>query len=114
MRTVVPVAEEAGVVLALHPDDPPVPALGGIARIFRDFDAFRRALETVAPSASHKLDFCMGTWAEMGVDQMFRGMEHFGRAGRIAYIHFRNVRGCVPRFEETFIEAVPASAAKRA
>jgi len=104
IRAVLPVAEESGVVLALHPDDPPVPSLGGVARIFREFDAFARALDQIAPSAFHKLDFCMGTWAEMGLDQMMRGIEHFGRQGRIAYIHFRNVRGCVPRFTETFID----------
>lgn len=104
IRAVLPVAEEAGVVLALHPDDPPVPALGGVARIFRNIQGARRALEDIAPSRFHKLDFCMGTWAEMGQEEMLGGIEHFGRQGRIAYVHFRNVRGCVPRFVETFID----------
>jgi len=104
IRAVLPVAEEAGVVLALHPDDPPVPSLGGVARILHDLAGFRRAVEEIAPSPNHKLDFCMGTWAEAGVESMFEAMRHFGAAGRIAYVHFRNIRGCVPRFTETFLD----------
>jgi mannonate dehydratase len=65
IRAVAPVAEEAGVRLALHPDDPPVPMLGGVARIMRDFDGFRRAME-VADSPAVGLDFCQGCWSEMG------------------------------------------------
>lgn len=101
---VVPVAEEAGVALALHPDDPPIPVLAGAPRLFRNFANFKRAIEDIAPSPNHKLNFCMGTWAEMGIDEMFRGMDHFSAAGKIAYVHFRNVRGKVPVFEETFLD----------
>jgi mannonate dehydratase len=46
----------------------------------------------------------MGTWAELGVDKMFEAMEHFGRNGRIAYVHFRNVKGTIPRFAESFLD----------
>jgi mannonate dehydratase len=104
IEAVLPVAEEEGVMLALHPDDPPVPALGGVARIFRDLAGARRAIEDIAPSPNHQLDFCMGTWAEMGVETMLGALDHFVSAGKVAYIHFRNVRGTVPRFEETFID----------
>ena len=104
ITTVLPVAEAAGVTLSLHPDDPPVASLGGIARIFNSLDGFKRAVEDIAPSPNHKLTFCMGTWAELGTGPMFEAMEHFGRAGRIAYVHFRNVRGVIPRFTESFID----------
>ncbi|MCB1741328.1 MAG: mannonate dehydratase, partial [Gammaproteobacteria bacterium] len=104
IEAVLPVAEEEGVVLALHPDDPPVPSLGGVARVFRNLAGFRRAMEEIAPSPWHRLDFCMGTWAEMGMDEMLAGLRHFLAARRIAYIHFRNVRGTVPCFEEAFID----------
>ncbi|MCP5152536.1 MAG: mannonate dehydratase [Ectothiorhodospiraceae bacterium] len=104
IETVLPVAEAEGVTLALHPDDPPVPSLGGVARVFRDLAGFRRALEIIAPSPRHKLDFCMGTWAEMGVETMMAGLRHFVAAGKVAYIHFRNVQGCVPRFREAFLD----------
>ena len=104
IRSVLPVAQEWGVTLALHPDDPPVDSLGGVPRIFRNLAGFRRSIEEVAPATNHKLDFCMGTWAEMGVEKMFEAMEHFGRNGKIAYVHFRNVRGAVPCITETFID----------
>lgn len=104
ITTVLPVAEEAGVTLSLHPDDPPVPVLGGVARIFRSLAGFRRAIEDIAPSPNHKITFCMGTWAELGVDPMFEAMEHFGRTGKIAYVHFRNVKGTIPSFAESFVD----------
>lgn len=103
IKRVLPVAEEAGVRLALHPDDPPVAEVGGVARIMSGLDGFRRAM-TIGDSPNHGLDFCMGTWAEMGVDTMFAAMEEFGRARKLVYVHFRNVKGCVPRFSETFLD----------
>lgn len=104
IKTVLPVAEEAGVTLALHPDDPPLPALGGVARIFRSLDAYKRAIDELGDSPNHKVNFCMGTWAELGVDKMFEAMEHFGRRDRIAYVHFRNVKGTIPKFTECFVD----------
>ena len=64
MQRVLPVAEEAGVKIALHPDDPPVESLGGIGRVFYKPENFKRALEA-APSPNHGLDFCMGCFSEM-------------------------------------------------
>jgi mannonate dehydratase len=104
ITTVLPVAEEAGVTLSLHPDDPPVPSLGGVARIFRSLAGFRRALEEIGNSPNHKVTFCMGTFAELGVDAMFEAMEHFARNDRIAYVHFRNVKGTIPKFSESFVD----------
>ncbi len=102
MKAVVPVAEEAGVKLALHPDDPPVESLGGIARIFRNFEGFRHAMEDVAPSPNHGLDFCMGCWSEMG-SGVIDAIKYFGSRGKIFYVHFRDVQGVVPKFSECFI-----------
>lgn len=102
IRAVLPVAEEAGVTLALHPDDPPVQELGGVSRLFNSLEAHKWALEELAPSPNHKLTFCMGSWAEMGVDTMLAGMRYFGERGKLSYLHFRNVRGAVPAFRETF------------
>src|SRR5262245_6349016 len=101
MRAVVPVAEEAGVKLALHPDDPPVPSLGGIARLFHGFEGFRRAMDLV-PSPNSGLDFCMGCWSEMGPG-VIEAIRYFGERGKIFYVHFRDVQGCVPTFQECFI-----------
>jgi len=100
---IAPVAEEAGIRLALHPDDPPVPTLGGIARIFRSVDALKRALE-INPSPALGLDLCLGTVSEMGGEaSVLEAIEYFGTRGQIVYVHFRDVRGTVPRFEECFL-----------
>jgi len=101
LKAIVPVAEEAGVKLALHPDDPPVESLGGIARIFRNFEGFKRAIEIV-DSPVNGLDFCHGCWSEMGTDVM-AAIRYFGERGKIFYVHFRDVQGTVPRFQECFV-----------
>jgi mannonate dehydratase len=101
MRAVVPVAEEAGVTLALHPDDPPVLSLGGVARLFYNFEGFKRAME-IAPSPNSGLDFCMGCWSEMGPG-VIEAIRYFGERGKIVYVHFRDVQGTVPCFQECFL-----------
>jgi mannonate dehydratase len=101
MKAVVPVAEEAGVKLALHPDDPPVESLGGVARIFGSFEGFKRGMELV-PSPNSGLDFCMGCWSEMGPGAI-DPMRYFAEQGKIFYVHFRDVQGVVPKFAECFL-----------
>jgi mannonate dehydratase len=100
MQAILPVAEEAGVKLALHPDDPPVASLGGVARIMGSFDGFRRAME-VGDSPNHGLDFCHGCWSEMGPG-VLDAIQFFGP--KILYVHFRDVQGSVPVFQESFVE----------
>lgn len=105
IKTVLPVAEEAGVKMALHPDDPPVPILGGIARIFREPAGFKRAFEINPDSPSWGLDLCLGCCSEMpgGSSNVREMIEFFGPRGRIFYVHFRDVQGEVPNFQECFI-----------
>ncbi len=108
MRAALPVAREAGVKLALHPDDPPVPMLGGIARLFRNVEGFKRA-EAIAEASeggeAWGLDLCLGCCSEMpgGAENVRAMIEHFGPGGRIFYVHFRDVQGTVPTFQECFI-----------
>ena len=55
IRQVVPVAEELGIYIGIHPDDPPVPMLGGVPRcIFGNFEGYKQALRlrTAPMSAS--------------------------------------------------------------
>lgn len=98
LHELLPVAEEAGVKLALHPDDPPVSPLHGMPRIFRDVAAFQR-LASLHPSPSNGICFCGGTFSAMGIDVAgaIRALGH-----RIVYVHFRDVQGAVPRFRECF------------
>lgn len=105
LDAVLPVAEQAGVRLALHPDDPPVDArLGGAARIFTSPSALERARRQSRGSLSWGLNLCLGTVSEMGgqaaVDQV---IDLFGPLRKIFYVHFRDVRGTVPAFEECFL-----------
>ena len=103
MEAVLPVAEEAGVRLVLHPDDPPVPELAGVARIFRSVEALKRAAEVV-PSPAWAVQLCLGTVSEMGGEAaVLEAVEHFGPRGQIAYVHLRDVTGTVPSFQETFL-----------
>ncbi|MBC7235807.1 MAG: mannonate dehydratase [Chloroflexi bacterium] len=105
LKAVIPVAEEEGVRLALHPDDPPVPEIAGTARIFRSTEAYKRVIEIV-DSPSNALEFCQGTVAEWckTPEEVYEAIRYFASRDKIAYVHFRNVRGVVPRFEETFID----------
>jgi len=106
IRAVAPVAEQAGVRIGIHPDDPPAPMLGGIPRcIFSSFDGYVRALE-IADSPNVGLCLCVGCWLEGG-PLMGKGVletiEHFGRQGKIFKVHFRNVDQPLPHFVETFV-----------
>lgn len=102
---VLPVAEQEGVMLALHPDDPPTPSLGGVARLFYRPWGFTHAYELAKGSSAWGLDLCLGCCSEMpgGRDNVHALIEFFAPKGRIAYIHFRDVKGTVPNFTECFI-----------
>src|SRR5579859_7494924 len=105
IRAVAPLAEQLGVLIGIHPDDPPQPMLSGVPRcIFSSFDGYQRALE-IANSPS--VGMCLGCWLEGG-PLMGRGVletiQHFGKQGKIFKVHFRNVDAPLPRFTETFID----------
>ena len=100
LKAVVPVAEEAGVHLALHPDDPPVPEIAGVARIMREPEAFQRAIDMV-PSEYNGLKFCTGCFAEMEVD-VPRWIRHFADQKKIFLKDFRNISGKNSDFTEAF------------
>jgi mannonate dehydratase len=105
MKAVLPVAEKANVRLALHPDDPPVAKMNGVAKVLVHYDGYRRA-EQIAGSSRHwGLTFCVGTWSEggsqMGKD-VFEMIKDFGGRGKLIDIHFRNVSSPMPEFTETF------------
>ncbi len=101
-RPIVAAAEKAQVRLTMHPNDPPVPVMRGVARIFHHPDGLRRFLKEV-PSKFSGLTFCQGTVAEMGVNVLDE-IRHFGQQGKIFLVHFRAVRGAVPRYTEVFID----------
>ena len=103
LKDMIPVAEEAGVRLALHPEDPPLPVLRGTARLVYHPDHFQHVLDC-SPSPMNAIEFCVGTVSEMAGADVYAAVDRYSRAGRIAYVHLRNVRGKVPRYHETFID----------
>jgi mannonate dehydratase len=106
LQACVPVAEEAGVRLAAHPDDPPVPELRSNPRLLYRPEHFDDLLD-LYPSTANALEFCQGTITEMlpGVDHVYQAIEKHAQRGSIAYVHFRNVRGAVPQYQEEFVDS---------
>ena len=100
---IMPVAEEAGVILAAHPDDPPMERLRGAPRLIIDPDAYDRLI-AAAPSPSNRLELCLGTVQEMRTGNVYDTVRKYASRGRIGYIHFRNVEGKVPEYRETFVD----------
>lgn len=107
IKKVVPVAEEAGVRIGIHPDDPPQPMLAGVPRcIFSNFEGYKRAIE-IANSPNIGVCLCCGSWLEGGkmtgaepVDMI----RYFGPRKKLFKIHFRNVSAPLPHFTETLID----------
>lgn len=103
LQEVIPVAEQSGVRLALHPDDPPTPTMRGQPRLVYQPSLFQRAID-LNPSSANVLEFCVGTLAEMTEGDIYEVVDHYSRQKRFGYLHFRNVRGRVPSYRETFID----------
>lgn len=104
LQVVIPVAEKAGVRMALHPDDPPVPEpLGGVAQICSTMEQFRRIFAAV-PSSNHAMLFCQGCMTELLGQGVYDAIAEMAAANQIAWVHFRNVRGHLPRFAEVFLD----------
>jgi mannonate dehydratase len=104
LKELVPVAEEANVRLALHPDDPPFPTLRQTARLVYKPEIYQRVLDLV-PSYYNACEFCQGTVAEMdGELDVYQAIERYAAQDKIAYVHFRNVKGKVPNYYEMFVD----------
>jgi len=105
IERVISTAEQAGVKMALHPDDPPVSPLRGIGRIFTSAEGVRKAL-LLSNSPSHGLTFCQGTYTTMG-ENVPALIKEFGNAGRIHFVHIRDISGNAQSFRETFHDNGP-------
>jgi len=101
-RRCVPVAHEAKVQLALHPDDPPITPYWGVTQVLNTMAGLKRFLE-ITPSPYNGLLFCQGTIQEAGID-LVEYVRTFGPAGKIAHAEFRGVRGNVRNYDETFMD----------
>lgn len=100
LKAVIPEAEKAGVKMALHPDDPPLSPLRGIARIVTSAANYRRIMNIV-PSPVNGVTFCQANFVAMGEDVYALAAE-WCRENKIFFVHFRDIKGTRERFHETF------------
>jgi mannonate dehydratase len=103
LHEVLPVAEESGVRLALHPDDPPMPTIRGQPRLVYQPQLYQKVID-LNPSPANQLEFCVGSLAEMTDGEIYDVVDRYSRQHRIGYVHLRNVRDKVPHYKETFID----------
>ena len=105
LEQIIPVAEEAGVRLAAHPDDPPLPVIRNTGRLIYRPERYQRLLDLV-PSQNNALEFCVGAISEMdnSVMDIYQAIDSYSQQNKIGYIHLRNVRGKVPNYHEVFID----------
>jgi mannonate dehydratase len=101
-----PVCEEAGVKLALHPNDPPVEEVCGVPSLIWNSDCYRRVFDLVGDSPYLGIKMCFGCWLEGGADfgDIHADIHEFVRRGKVLVVHFRNVSSPLPVFEETLLE----------
>ncbi len=104
LKAVVPVATEAGVRLALHPNDPPAPLSRGSGQIMGTVEGWKRLVDIV-PGPSNGITFDCGVTREMGQDPV-EVCRYFGSRDTINHVHFRNVRVRKPyeQYTEVFLD----------
>jgi mannonate dehydratase len=100
LKVVVPIAEESNVKLAMHPDDPPLSPIRGLARIMSSIKNYQLLLDLM-PSPINGIALCQGNFTLM-TDNLPGVIHHFGRQKKIFFVHFRDVRGTAEKFVETF------------
>ena len=103
LEHIIPVAEEAGVTLAAHPDDPPAERVRRQPRlIYRDH--LYHKLFSLVESTVSKAELCLGTVQEMQESDVYKLTEDLVKQNKVAYIHFRNVVGKIPEYHEVFVD----------
>jgi mannonate dehydratase len=100
LKKVIPVAEKWNVKLAMHPDDPPLSPIRGVGRIMSSVVNYQRLLDIV-PSPMNGITMCQGNFTLM-TDDLPGVIRKFGNQDKIFFVHFRDVRGTVEKYEETW------------
>ena len=102
LERVIPVAEENGVKLSMHPDDPPLKEVRGVSRIMNSIESYDRLIKMVK-SDSNTITLCQGNFTLIA-DDLPNVIEHFVKLGKVSFVHFRDVSGTPENFHETFID----------
>ena len=103
LQQILPVAEAAGVVMALHPDDPPLEVVRGLPKLVNQPEKYQRVID-IQHSPSNALEFCLGTISEMTHGDIYEVTRQYVTQRRVPYVHLRNVIGKVPHYKEVFID----------
>lgn len=103
LKEILPVAKEANVIMALHPDDPPLPYMRKQPRLVYQPAMYERVIK-INSSKYNQFELCLGTLAEMSEGDVYESLDAFSKQNRVAYVHIRNVHGKVPQYYETFID----------
>jgi mannonate dehydratase len=103
LNELLPVAQQANVTLAGHPDDPPLPTVRQQPRLVYQPRLYDKLIG-INPSPANQLELCLGTMAEMTGGDLYECLDAYTQARRVAYIHLRNVTGKAPHYKETFID----------
>ena len=100
-----PTMQACGVRMALHPNDPPVEYVCGVGSLIYRSDDYRRAFKLDKWNCVG-VKLCIGCWLEGGEQfgDVIKDIEEFVAADKVVSVHFRNVSGTVPYFEETLDE----------
>jgi mannonate dehydratase len=107
LEKIVPVAEKAGVKLAVHPHDPALPSdkgLRGVHSILGTVEGMKRWLRMVE-SPNNGFNFCQGTVAEMCQNprtEVLEAIRYFAQKKSIFMVHLRNIKGGYLNFEEVY------------
>jgi mannonate dehydratase len=104
LKAIVPVAEQAGVRLALHPNDPPAAISKGSPQIMSTYDGWKRLLDIVK-SPFNGMTYDPGVCREMGLDPV-EVLRYMGSRDQINHAHYRNVTTQIPhdKYEEVFFD----------
>lgn len=106
LERTLPVCEAAGVRMALHPNDPPVPCLAGVPSLIYSTECYRRAFQLAGNSPALGMKLCVGCWLEAGeaFGDLMADIRDFCARDKVLVVHFRNVSAPMPYFEETLAE----------
>jgi mannonate dehydratase len=104
LKAIIPVAEETGIKMAMHPDDPPRPIFG-LPRIVKNREDLQR-LVNIVDSTANGLTLCSGSLGADLCNNVEALVREFGSQGRIHFGHLRNVK---VELDGTFYESTHRS-----